>query len=290
VASTWTVVDGLGVDEQRSVERLLALIEQRTGDEALTEAQRERLDAHLHVRHALRHDETGALTGYAVISDGATTEAEPAIGTFDLELARRLEHEPRPVSLLLRTVLPEIETRLEERGWRPERALHRLHRPLPARAPPPSGIAVHAFVPGQDDEAWVTLNNQAFAGHPSQGNMTLERLRARFKASWFDPEGLRLYFDDEVLVASCWTKVHRTSEGEVGEIYVVAVAPSAQGRGIGRFAVLEGLDFLASRGIREGELYVEESNHAAYALYVALGFTYASRIVEFRLDEPAAAR
>jgi mycothiol synthase len=284
VAATWTVVDGLSGAEQEQVAALLDAIERRTGDEALTESQRERLEAGEHVRHALRRDAAGVLTGYAVIAIEETVAAEPAYGTFDFGLAHLLENEQTQVTLLLRTVEREVESHLGERGWRPLRTLHRLRRGLPAPPPPASHVTVRPFVPGLDDEAWVELNNEAFAHHPSQGDMTVARLRARFKESWFDPAGFRMYFDGERLVASCWTKVHRTSEGDVGEIYVVAVAPSAQGQGLGRYAVLEGLAHLSAGGATEAELYVEETNRPAYALYEALGFEYASRIVQFARD------
>jgi len=217
-------------------------------------------------------------------------EAEPALGTFDLGLAELLEHEPGPVSLLLRDFGPGAEAPLLSRGWHVTRTLHRLSRPLPADPPPPHLFEVRAFEPGHDDEAWVTENNEAFAGHPTQGSMTVERLRARFSAPWFDPGGFLLFFEAEQLVASCWTKLHPVPGGAVGEIYVVSVSPKAQGRGLGRIAVLEGLSSLTAHGASSAELYVEASNTAAHALYDDLGFTFASRVVElvWRGEHPAA--
>ena len=55
---TWTVVDVLDTGEQAEVASLIASIE-RSGDEALTEAQRGRLDAGTPVRHALRRSGEG---------------------------------------------------------------------------------------------------------------------------------------------------------------------------------------------------------------------------------------
>src|ERR1019366_3562065 len=42
--------------------------------------------------------------------------------------------------------------------------------------------------PGRDDEAWLDINNRAFAGHPEQSAWTLEDLHERTTAEWFDPE------------------------------------------------------------------------------------------------------
>ena len=157
-------------------------------------------------------------------------------------------------------------------------------RSLPADPPPSSSLTIRPITPGVDDQAWVAENNAAFKGHPTQADMTVEQLRAKFAAAWFDPHGFLLFFDADELVASCWTKVHRCESGDVGEIYVISVAPGAQGRGLGRLAVLAGLDHLATRGLAVAELFVEKTNRGAYELYLSLGFRAESRVVEFRYD------
>lgn len=287
MASAWTVVDAVDDATRSELAALLADVERNAGDEALTEDQRERLDRDDHVRHVLRRAD-GELTGYAVVAPGTPLAAEPALGSFDLELAETLEHLGQPVTLLVRDDTEHIEAALVERGWVPDRALRRLRRPLPATPPPPTDLLVRGFEPGRDDEAWVRQNNAAFAGHPTQSHMTVEKLRARFRADWFDPKGFLLFFDGEDLVASCWTKVHHTSRGDVGEIYVISVTPHAQRRGLGRLAVLTGLEHLAGAGVRTAELFVEEVNVRAIALYEELGFKTASRVVELRYDGVAA--
>ena len=65
---------------------------------------------------------------------------------------------------------------------------------------------------------------------------------------------------------------------------MISVAPSGQGRGLGRLAVLSGLDHLARRGVGDAELYVEDSNAGAIRLYASLGFTFRSRDAEYRFD------
>jgi mycothiol synthase len=284
VASAWTLVDALGADEHREVGALLAAVERREGDEALTEDQRDRLEHATGLRHALRRDHDGTLTGYAVVGDGTPLAAEAALGSLDPGLAPTLEELGEPVTLLVREDADQVEAAWARRGWHADRALRRLRRGLPAPAAPPTDLVVRGFEPGRDDEAWVAENNAAFAGHPTQSHMTVAKLRARFEASWFDPKGFLLFFDGDELVASCWTKVHHNVDGDVGEIYVISVAPGVQRRGLGRLAVLAGLEHLAAVGLSVAELFVEEANARAIALYEALGFETVTRVVELRFD------
>lgn len=288
MASAWTLVDALDDATRREVDTLVATIERHEGDEALTEDQRERLERGDGVRHALRRADGGALTGYAIVAQGTPLIAEAALGTLDVDLGALLEGLGRPVTLLVRRDADGVAAAWGARGWVPGRALRRLRRALPAPPPPPTDLVVRAFEPGRDEEAWVAENNAAFAGHPTQSHMTVAKLRARAAADWFDPKGFLLFFDGDELVASCWTKVHHNADGDVGEIYVVSVAPGNQGRGLGRLAVLAGLEHLASVGLRVAELFVEEANDRAIALYVALGFATVARVVELRFEEGAA--
>ncbi|MCY3924034.1 MAG: GNAT family N-acetyltransferase, partial [bacterium] len=74
-----------------------------------------------------------------------------------------------------------------------------------------------------------------------------------------------------------WTKVHAgggppPDDVAMGEIYVIAVDPDFQGRGIGTPLTLAGLAHLHSRGPATAMLYVESDNAAANAVYERLGF------------------
>jgi mycothiol synthase len=165
-------------------------------------------------------------------------------------------------------------------GMRRGRDLVQMRRVLPV-ADERATIEVRAFRPGLDEARWLEVNNKAFRGHPEQGSWDLATLVEREGQPWFDPDGFLLHEIGERLAGFCWTKVHEPqddvmSEGiehERGEIYVIAVDPDFQGRGLGRQLVLAGLASLFDRGVTSGMLYVDHDNESARKLYFSLGFT-----------------
>lgn len=157
-------------------------------------------------------------------------------------------------------------------GFSRGRELYQMRRPLPHPEAPrwPTGVRVRRFVPGRDEDAWLEVNNRAFAGHPEQGAWSRETLLQREAEAWFDPGGFLLAQDAAGLAGFCWTKVHEADR--MGEIYVIAVDPTRQGTGLGRALVLGALACLAERGLETGMLYVDSANAGAVRLYRDLGF------------------
>ncbi|MET8638494.1 mycothiol synthase [Streptomyces sp. NPDC004096] len=159
------------------------------------------------------------------------------------------------------------------------RELRQLRRPLSDLDLPepklPDGVTVRAFVPGQDDAAWLAVNAEAFAHHPEQGSLTQRDLDDRKAEPWFDPQGFflaeRTGEQGPELIGFHWTKVH--AEEGLGEVYVLGVRPGAQGGGLGRALTTIGLRHLAAQGLPTAMLYVDADNKAALTVYERLGFT-----------------
>ena len=187
-------------------------------------------------------------------------------------------------------------------GFRQSRALWQMRRSLYAPLPAPSwptGVTVRTFESGRDDAAWVKVNAMAFADHPEQGQWTLDDLHRRMGEPWFDPAGFFLAWRADQLVGFHWTKVHggddphevdgpHAHDGHghdpIGEVYVVGVAPSEQGNGLGKALTLVGLRHLRSRGLPAAMLYVDADNESAIRLYTRLGFTRWETDVMFSRD------
>jgi mycothiol synthase len=136
----------------------------------------------------------------------------------------------------------------------------------------PVDVATRPFEPGRDEDAFLAVNNRAFATHPEQGGWTVETVRQREDEAWFDPAGFLLHERQGRLAAFCWTKVHQDESPVLGEIYVIAVDPDFQGLGLGNQLTLAGLASIAARGITLGMLYVDGGNTAAVSMYEHLGF------------------
>jgi mycothiol synthase len=152
------------------------------------------------------------------------------------------------------------------------REIFQMRRPLPADDPP-AGFVTRPFSVGEDEEAWLAVNNRAFAGHEDQAAWDGDRLRQRMAEPWFDPNGFRLHERDGRLAGFCWTKIHGTTDPPLGEIYVIAVDPDFTGLGLGRALTLAGLSWLHQQGLGTGMLYVDAANAPALALYRGLGFS-----------------
>ena len=266
------------------------------------------------VVHLLRREGDGALVGYAQVAAAGTPDAVAEL-VVDPQHRRQghgrelldsaLDDGAR--SVWAHGLLAAADALARSAGLELTRTLHLMSRALTeddtSDAVLPPGFSARPFEPGRDDETWVRLNASAFARHPEQGRLTVSDLHERMAQPWFDAAGLILVVDDVrgEVVASHWTKVdpdvprpslpeaadtaaeprvERPLTGKVregsGEVYVVAVDPAYQGRGLGTPVTRLGLAHLARLGLARVELYVDGDNTAARRTYERLGFTDAA--------------
>jgi len=236
------------------------------------------------VVHVVATDADGGTHGYAQLSGAAG-------GAPEVELAVHPDHRRRGTGrALLREVrdavrgqtlrgwahgdLPAARALATAEGFEPVRGLLKMRLDLSAAQLPdvdiPAGVLIRPFEPGRDEDAWLRVNARAFATHPEQGKWTRADLDARMAEPWFDAEGFLMATDEATgeLLGYHWTKV----EDGVGEVYVVGVDPSAQGRRLGSVLTLAGLLHLKAAGVPFVDLYVESGNEPALSVYRRLGF------------------
>ncbi|TLP77101.1 mycothiol synthase [Nesterenkonia sphaerica] len=175
-------------------------------------------------------------------------------------------------------------------GWAPVRQLWQMRLENVVRLPAaelPAGVRLQSFRPGEDDQAWLSVNAAAFADHPEQGRLGLEDLQARMAEDWFSAEGFLLAWEShddaaDHLLGFHWTKIHTHPDGHrEGEVYVVGVAPEAQGRSLGAALTVAGIEHLRAQGVDSVILYVDADNTAAVRLYQKLGFTVSATDTQY---------
>lgn len=182
-------------------------------------------------------------------------------------------------------------------GFDIQRELAFMVRRMDERPEPrglPDGITVRTYRDGADDDAFLAVNNAAFEGHPENGRWDADDFGERKALDWFEPDDLLMAWRGDELVGFHWTKWHGHESDEVpahepvGEVYVLAVAPPAQGQGLGRSLLEAGVGHLWDRGCRQAILYVDCANTGALALYESAGFDHRYHDVCYeRWIEPA---
>jgi mycothiol synthase len=169
-------------------------------------------------------------------------------------------------------------------GMTSQRELLIMERGLDEELPEPvipAGVQIRTFVPGQDEQEWLRVNAAAFAHHPEQALIDRTDLADRMAEPWFDPKGFFVATIDGTMVGFHWTKQH---QDQLGEVYVIGIAPSAARRGLGKALLATGLRSLQQRGSTRAQLYVEADHRAAIELYLNYGFATVSRDVMYAQD------
>jgi mycothiol synthase len=170
--------------------------------------------------------------------------------------------------------------RLLSQDAEPVRQLLIMGRELPADAPlAVAGVKLAPFAVGEDEDAFLAVNNRAFSDHPENGGWDRSVLQERIDRSWFDAAGFLMAWDDDDLVGFCWTKRH---DPLLGEIYVIATDPQRRRRGLGRFLLRSALEHLSQDGCERVMLYVRAGEEPAEALYRSEGFRLIEKRTEYR--------
>lgn len=267
---------------------------------------------HLVVRDEDRHEDGSArIAGYAQLAGtGPEATAELVVAPdhrrrgLGSELVRAVFAREPGAAVWAHGDLPSARALADGAGLERTRELLMMRRresdgpPLPAPTPP-GGIETGTLAdaaseggprwPGMDARAeFLRVNNAAFSWHPEQGGWTSDQLDERLAVDWVDLGGVFLAADvsgsTPRLAGFHWTKSVAPGPGESaeGEVYVVAVDPADQGRGLGGLLTTLGVSHLeAGIGVESVVLYVEGDNAPAIRTYEKLGFIVAHRDVTY---------
>jgi mycothiol synthase len=286
---TIAVASELTEDEITGVLKLVADAEAVDQMKALNEAAVLRLRRpHLTTQHLLVRDGE-QLLGYAQLESGTEWSAGQLVvspnhrmrGIGTLLLQRLIMESDSPLRVWAMGDTPAARALATTTGMVRRRELLIMERPLRDELPEPvipPGVQIRTFVPGTDNQDWLRLNAAAFADHPEQALIDSDDLADRMAEPWFDPKGFFVATMNDTMVGFHWTKQH---QDQLGEVYVLGIAPSAAGGGLGKALLLTGLRSLQERGSTRVELYVEADNRAAVELYLNYGFATASRDVMY---------
>jgi len=283
------VADELSETEINGVLRLVADAEAVDMISALNEAALLRLRRpHPTTQHILV-SEGEELVGYAQLESGPDWSAGQLLvspghrraGVGTKLLQQLIMESSSPLRVWAMGDTPAARALATAVGMARQRELLIMERRLDGELPEPvvpAGVQIRTFVPGQDDQQWLRVNAAAFADHPEQAMIDLDDLEDRMAEPWFDPMGFFVATRDGTMIGFHWTKQH---QDQLGEVYVLGIAPSEARRGLGKALLLTGLRWLQQQGNSRVKLYVEADHQAAIELYLTYGFTTVSRDVMY---------
>jgi mycothiol synthase len=284
--SGWT--GELTADIARQIRELLDRATEADGVAPVSEQAVLALRAQHTARHLVAVRE-GAVAGYVnlvaahgehpAMAEAAVDPRHRGRGIGAALVAAALSEGGRAARVWAHGNLPAARAVAGRLGLGVARELWQMRRPLATPELPeltvPDGILLRTYAGPADDAELLRVNNAAFDWHPEQGGWGEGEIAVRRESSWFDPKGLFIAVDPADparMLGFHWTKVHDDEDPAVGEVYVVAIDPAAQGRGLGRLLTLAGLHYLRDRGLGEVLLYTEADNTAAVHTYTRLGF------------------
>jgi mycothiol synthase len=181
----------------------------------------------------------------------------------------------------------------EKLGFESVRKVIQMRRSLFSPIQPfvlPEKYNIRNFNSKSDIEIFLKLNKESFVELPDQASWSRKDFELRMAENWFSETGFALLENEsKKVIGFCWTKVHgqdhkhekddghqHLSHGHepIGELYVLGVHPSEQGKGLGKTLLLWGLNHLRRNGLDSAMLYVDSNNQKAIKLYEEVGFNF----------------
>ncbi len=179
-------------------------------------------------------------------------------------------------------------------GYEPVRTYTRMRLASDAAlplVPLPPGLRLCTFQPGRDEAAVHGILNASFADHRNANVVTTAQMADNLRRPGFEPSGLFLAEATAgeaagEIVGLCWCYINPDEQRrrceQTGWINDLGVDPAYRRNGLGRVLLAHGIAWLRDQGADCIELWVENSNRVAVALYTAGGFRINKTVVDYR--------
>jgi mycothiol synthase len=152
----------------------------------------------------------------------------------------------------------------------------------PGEAPSvPLGYRLRPYVAGQDAARLAQILNRVFDQHESFAPVTEAEVQSIEHTVAFEPRLTFFLESDAGEAVACARNTIRADRRDAW-IDVLGVIPEFQGRGLGRFLLLQSLHILAASKPKQIRLTVEGTNERARSLYDSEGFMELRTRIRYR--------
>jgi GNAT superfamily N-acetyltransferase len=133
-------------------------------------------------------------------------------------------------------------------------------------------MTIRPFVPGQDDSAWVGINNRALAAAPDFVALTVEELQRGRQIPWYKYSHRFVAELDGIVVGTVSAFLKDDERMRVGYVGGPNVVPEARRQRVGTALMERAIEALRERGATGAEGGAGDWNVAAHAFLRKYGF------------------
>ena len=146
----------------------------------------------------------------------------------------------------------------------------------------PDGFTVQSF--RLSDAALLTeVQNSSFAGSWGFCPNTVEQIEYRSSMANTSHQGILILSHGVKAAGYCWTCVTPVEGAIRGIIAMIGVVPDYRGKGISRYILAAGMEYLRSQNVADIRLQVDSTNTPGVRLYTSVGFKKVREIQWFEL-------
>jgi mycothiol synthase len=133
-------------------------------------------------------------------------------------------------------------------------------------------LKIRGFVEGEDEEAWIRIQNEAYREYDDFRPDTMQDMKVWKKSPNFDTTGMLIAELDGKPVGTVNAYVDRKREEKKGFLRGLGVVPEFRRKGVGRRLAERAVESLKERGMESVEGWTKENKVACKSLLERMGF------------------